>query len=398
MSPASPVSTRLVLQLRTLQWVCAALVVFATKQWLVTDLTLGIALVPVGLGLVSVAIASMRRELPSLQAALLVLDTVLLTALFAAAGGASNPFTFLYLLPVVLVGMTARPAATWGVFALAGVGYAVLFLLPADPHAHHKHNMAAHLTGMWVAYGLSGMLITWGVTQLRNALEATRELQRRTERLTSLATLAAGAAHELGSPLGTIAVIATELERTQNTSEVASNAALIRSEVERCRNILQQLSVDAGAGMGETPQTIALADLVEETIDGRSWSDRLTTTATPEHAEVRVAVGLVTQATRRLIDNAMQASPDSRVSLGLSIVADTLQIEVSDDGPGMPALTLSRATEPFFTTKPTGEGMGLGLHFVRSVAESLGGRLELESVPLQRTTATLSLPHARATP
>jgi len=320
--------------------------------------------------------------------AAIALDVLLITAVLGATSGAASPFSFLYLVPVVLSAMVLSKPASWGVLLLGVLAYASLFGAP-DPGMHHGGQMRAHLVGMWVAYAVTGSAIVYSVTRLRDALGeveaqlAESERQRdRASRLASLATLAAGAAHELATPLSTIAIAAGELP-----PESRSDAQLIRDEVERCHEILRQLSADAGTPLGEMSQRIALVDLVEEVLDGRAWAKDIELQLPDPEAIVRIPVGLVSQAIRRLLGNARDAG--GPIELRMEADDRSLRVAVSDQGKGMPPELLARATDPFFTTKP--DGMGLGLFFVTAVAERLGGRFRLES-PGKGIVALLELP------
>ncbi len=196
-----------------------------------------------------------------------MLDVLTLTGLLLTAGGPSNPFSVFYLVHVALAALLLAPRPAWLVAALTSLAFGSLFVLPAhtiEPHAMHMHHGASsmHLQGMWLAYSLAAGFVVHFVSRVASALQAREhelfELQRsavRHEKLASLSTLAAGAAHELGTPLGTIALVAKELERGLDAGSAAEalipDARLIRQEVERCREILQQMAARAGEGAGE---------------------------------------------------------------------------------------------------------------------------------------------------
>jgi two-component system sensor histidine kinase RegB len=206
-----------------------------------------------------------------------------------------------------------------------------------------------------------------------------------------LATLAAGAAHELATPLSTIFLVSRELERTATSDRTGADLRLIADEVLRCQDVLGQLSADAGEGLGEraTPQRVR-ALLVEAASPLRDT--RIQVDACDE--EVRVPARLIGQVIRRLLGNALSASrPEQNVWLRASLLPHQLTIRVEDAGLGMSPAVLERAGEPFFTTRPQGEGRGLGLYFCRSVVERLGGTFGIVSEPSRGTTVTLTLPH-----
>ena len=191
---------------------------------------------------------------------LLALDTLCLTALLALTGGPANPFTVLYLVQITLSAVILSKAWTWALGLVSAAGFGLLFAvhvrLPIFEAHHTADGFSAHLTGMWLAFAAGALLITVFIGKVSEALRkreqevlALRDRLARHERLGAIATLAAGAAHELGTPLGTIAVASKDLEyyatEISRNAEVAEDARLIRSEVERCRRILNQMSARA---------------------------------------------------------------------------------------------------------------------------------------------------------
>ena len=225
---------------------------------------------------------------------------------------------------------------------------------------------------------------------------ALQEQVSRHERLASLATLAAGAAHELGTPLGTIAVVARELERYAAglpDDAVREDAKLIRSQVERCRLILQRMSADGAEPIGEAARAVDAGSLLDE-VRGHfpeSANGSLIIEAPAGLAAV-LPVQATIQALVALVQNALDASDAGQVVLRAAGADHDIKFVVTDSGYGMPEGVLRRVAEPFFTTKEPGKGMGLGTFLVRTFAERLGGSLAFESSPGKGTTATLRLP------
>jgi two-component system, sensor histidine kinase RegB len=361
----------------------------------------------------AVAAAWARRQ-PDVQdwmlCAVMAFDVVLLTLLLYLTGGAYNPFSFLYVVHIALAAVVLRSPFTWALVALALAGFGSLFLLPAwtlgataDAGAHGEH-LRLHLQGMWVAFGVAAGFIVYFVQRVRRALSereaelvAARELTARNEKFASLATLAAGAAHELSTPLSTIAVVAKELEHQldhNGSATAVTDVRLIREQVSRCRDILQQMAADAGQGLGEISTRVAVEEVVRVATNGALAAERIVVSIT-ERARGRslqVPPRALAQALRGVLKNAVQASPADRpVYLHVDRDADVWQIEVRDRGTGMPSAILQRAGEPFFTTKSPGQGMGLGLFLTRAVLARLGGRLDIESRPGHGTTARLVL-------
>ena len=174
-------------------------------------------------------------------------------------------------------------------------------------------------------------------------------------------------------------------------SEDQSDAQVLREEVDRCREILSQMAVQVGSSPATSAAPIALEELLKHALQGVAQIPpvRLELQA----ALVRVPKDLMAQVIRSLVRNAQQASgPGQSVLLQVQAHADHVVIRIQDQGHGMSPQVLERATQPFFTTKEPGEGMGLGLFVADSVLRQLGGTLTLESAPEQGSTATLSLP------
>ncbi len=343
-------------------------------------------------------------------AAAMMVDVLTLTLLLALSGGSFNPFSALYLVHVALAAVILTPGWTWALVALGMTAFGSLFLVGGGAAAAHHGAHASgtpvdlHLYGMWLAFGLAATFIVYFIQRVRRALATrdrdlaeAREAAERGERLASLATLAAGAAHELASPLSTIAVAAKELERTLTRTaaahEVTSDARLIREQVERCRDILAQLSADAGQTLGESNEVIVLDGLLAEVV-GHAPREAVVETEIAPGVATRRYFGprrTLLQALGGLVKNAAQASPPSApVQLRAAIRGDEIEVLIEDHGTGMAREVLARAGEPFFTTKPpsgAGRGMGLGIFLARTVAERLSGGLDFESHPGRGTIA-----------
>lgn len=346
---------------------------------------------------------AMRGFAPGPRAvlALIGLDALLLTGLLAITGAGLSPFTALYLVFPVMAALVLSPAGAWG--ATAGVlgAYGLLLFVPAGEHADHPGmgGPGSHAAGMFAAVALASPFLVQTLLRTRRALTLAEEERARARaadaratRLTSLATLAAGAAHELSSPLGTIAVAAKEIERRAGECGVLDDARLIGQEVRRCRQVLDELSADVGSGAAEAARPVSVGDLVDLIVHDQPDVE-LELPQELEEVVVRLPPRLVAQAARRLLGNARDASPPGRApSLKVELDGEILRLIAEDHGEGMTPEVLARAGEPFFTTKPEGAGRGLGLWFTRSVASSVGGALTLGSRPGEGTRATLEVP------
>ena len=385
-------------RLRWLAVVCQLLLVLATE----VTAPGSVPFLPVSVLIAAVAgsnaLLATRRDLSDAAAfTVLGLDILGLTGLLALALGPSNPFTALYIVTVAIGTMVLPRGGAAGLVVTAIVAYGALFGVDQPEHHMHGQAMSLHLLGMWFAFAVAAPFVAYAITSLREALrvqeaelESVRQQVFRQERLASLATLATGAAHELATPLGTIAVAARELERHAGP-EVAADAALIREEVERCTGILRQLSVSAGHPAGDALRTVSVEELARQACRGLDEGPDVRFELGAE--SICIPLAPMVRALRGVVDNALDASPDHEpVVLRLGAVgADLVEIVVVDQGGGIPAELVGRIGEPFFTTKGD-EGMGLGVFYARSLLEQIGGGLRLEDGPERGTMVTLILP------
>jgi two-component system, sensor histidine kinase RegB len=333
-------------------------------------------------------------------AAVMALDIALLTALLYFTGGPLNPFGFLYLVQIALATVLLRAGWTWALVALSFVGYGLLLIdhqplpIPDDTRMY----------GMWVALGVASAFvvhflfrIAGALAQREDELTEARNLTARQERLASLATMAAGAAHELSTPLGTVALVAKELEHQlakHGDKQLVDDARLIREQVGRCRAILDQMAGGAGAA-GEGVETRTVDDLLDETLTGVRPSPPIERVVAPPVASLplRLPPRAISQALRSLVTNAQDASPpDQPVVIAVRASREELTVVIADKGGGMSPEVLARIGEPFYTTKVPGRGMGLGLFLARAVIESVGGNLAIDSQIGEGTRVTVTVP------
>jgi two-component system sensor histidine kinase RegB len=339
-----------------------------------------------------------------------VLDTVCLTFLLMLSGGPTNPFSLLYLVHITLSAIILTKRWTWLLGALSTLCFGLLFRvyrpIPALEMHHPEDGANLHLTGMWIGFGVAAFLVALFSGKISELLRQHEdsllrmqiELSKR-DRLASLATLSAGAAHELNTPLGTIAVVARELElfatNTARNEAIAEDSRLIRTEVDRCREILWRMSVQGAQPAAHASEAVAPDVLLADVCREIQQPDRLRVEVFSSNQSVALTVPrrAVAQALIALTRNALEAgAPDSAVLVIARQTGERFQFVVADNGRGMSQDTLRRIGEPFFTTKEPGKGMGLGTFLVRTLAEQLGGRLMFESAPQAGTRATFELP------
>ena len=315
-------------------------------------------------------------------------DVLILTALLYFTGGSTNPFVSLFLLPLTLAAAALPGRYTWAIATAAVICYSFLMVWYFPIPHQHGINFNLHVLGMWFGFVLSAILISYFAVKMSatlrerdRALALARENALRDERLVSLGTLAAGAAHELGTPLATMAVLAKDLEsECAGTPGVAEPFQVLRGQIARCKDILSQLAVSAGQARAEAGRDLALdqylAQIVEQWHNGRPAVDmRLKWEGTQPPPRI-IADQTLTQAITNILNNAADAS-EWQVEVVGHWSDSELLLEICDHGEGLSVAATSHAGEPFFTTKPPGQGLGLGLFLAQSTIRRLGGSVEL---------------------
>ena len=416
-APLQPILTLPLL--RQLRW---SAVVGQTAAVLIVTLGLGLPLpmVPifVCIGLTALSNAGLQLLRPGHGESsgnlttILAFDVVLLTGLLHFTGGPHNPFSSFYLVHVALAAV-ALPL--WGiglVSTLCCAGFGLLYFgrqvlpIPGDAVCGVGPNLplSTHLKGMLVAFVLTAGCIVIFVSRLQSILRlrerellAAKERAREQEQFAALATLAAGAAHELATPLGTIAIAAGEIVQSAsvlpNQPDLLADAQLVREEVARCRTILDRLQDQTG----DAPTLVDVTSLISEV--RKQFPNRLEIDLPATGVEICVPVFALLQALVSLVKNGFDASPpEAAVRLTVESSGDQVFFAVSDRGPGLTPEVRRHAGEPFFTTKPPGRGTGLGLFLVRLLAVRLGGTFSLEPALSGGTCARLQLPRVAFQP
>lgn len=419
MNDVSSLNLAWLLRLRWGAIVGQLIIFFAGDRLMSVSLPLAPLLFIIGIAIGSnIGLFFWARHAPSVPewtlAALMGLDSMLLTGMLYIAGGDSSPFAVLYLVNIALAGVLLRPRWTWMLMGLSITCIGALFLSQGNgialPARSQEDPKEWQFREMWLAFAIASGLIVYFVQRTmrmlrerERAAEIARQSAEKREKLASLATLAAGAAHELCSPLSTIALVSKELERqlahaaSPPSPAASADARLIRQEVERCRAILSRMAVDAGESAGEPVQTIPLEDVVSGSLAAVAGKERIELLLDPliSRKGLNAPPRALCQALGAVLTNALQASRDGgEIYLRVTSSEGQVRFAVEDRGDGMPSDVLERAGEPFFTTKEPGHGMGLGLFLTRSLLEQMGGHLELVSVTGCGTTATLVLPCA----
>ena len=338
-------------------------------------------------------------------------DVLLLTVLIYLTGGASNPFSSFYLVLIALAAMSLGVCWLAFIVALSAGAYMFIFYngLPLKgPNGIGEigcPGYGLHLQGMAVAFFLTALSIAYFVQRMyrslrsRDAALAEAETRAaRADQFSAIAVLAAGVAHELGSPLGTIAVASRELEVTLAKLPSAGpleDATLIRQEVERCRTILYRLDRRSTSGTGDAPEPCSAAMLISDLRAAMPvvLNTRLVIRDLTQGVTLHLPKQPVVQSLIILIHNACEADTSGQpVELEITHEHGQLRLTVLDRGPGMTAAAQKHAGEPFFTTKPPRQGMGLGLFLVRTLALQLGGEITHQMRESGGTSACFEFP------
>ncbi|PPD14358.1 MAG: two-component sensor histidine kinase [Methylobacterium sp.] len=342
---------------------------------------------------------------------LLGADILQLAALLYFAGGVTNPFSIFFLAPVLISAMALPPQRTivLGVLAMA----ATTFILPY--HEPLRSNVGENLAlpehfAPWLWLALQGAIIfvglyAWRIAeearQLAQALAMTELILEREQHISDLDGLAAAAAHELGTPLATIAVVAGELLHGSVKDEaLKADLQLIKEQSARCRQILAQITT-LGEPNAAPFRTVTLSGLVAEVV--ARYRDRgapITLTREGSEPEPRCLrnPGLL-YGIGNLLQNAAEFAASS-VQIHVHWNERDVTIEIRDDGPGIPAFVLERLGEPYLTSRPwddsepetgPGGGMGLGLFIAKVLLERSGASLTAENQIEPQVGATIRL-------
>ncbi len=391
-----------ILRLRWLAVLGQLAAIFVVANGLEFDFEVVACLVVVGLSaainlVLQVAFNPMQRLEPAYAAGLLALNIVELAALLFLTGGLQNPFSFLFLAPV-LISATALPTRltiALGALAVACAAALVFFHLPLPWEGDEPVALPpVYLFGVWLsillAIGVTSLYaiqVTEDTRKLSDALAATELVLTREQHLTQLDGLAAAAAHELGTPLATIFLISRELEKTVPAdSPIASDLKTLREQTQRCRDILgkiTQLSA-TGAPFDRMPMSTLIEELVAPHRDfGVAIKIRIAVAAAREPVGTRNPA--ILYGVGNILENAVDFARKA-VEVNAWWNNETVEIVISDDGPGFAPDILKRIGEPYLSRRRGSEdpqggrrGLGLGVFIARTLLERTGARVSFRN-------------------
>jgi len=391
-----------ILRLRWLAVLGQLAAIFIVVQGLEFDLPIAPCLVLVSLSAVvnlglQIAFNPMERMEPVYAAALLALNIVELAALLYFTGGLQNPFSFLFLAPV-LISATALPVRftiALGLLAVACASALGFFYLPLPWDSEEPLVLPPiYLLGVWlsivlaiVVTSLYAFQVTEESRKLSDALAATELVLAREQHLTQLDGLAAAAAHELGTPLSTIVLISRELERTlTGNGQEAADIKTLREQAQRCRDILAKITQLSSTGAPF--DHMKLSTLIEETVAphrdfGVAIKVRIAVAATKEPVGTRNPA--ILYGVGNILENAVDFAR-SEVEVNAWWNAETVEVVISDDGPGFAPEIIKRIGEPYLSRRRNAEesqsehgGLGLGVFIARTLLERTGANVSFSN-------------------
>jgi two-component system sensor histidine kinase RegB len=346
-------------------------------------------------------------------------DVLAITAILYFTGGATNPIAWFFLLPLIITATVLPQYYTWYMVIFTSGCYTILMgfyeplpdIQPMTLHgdlAHRmpmvveSHGLELHVFGMWFGFVFSAVLVAYFVVEMANTLRERerhlaeiREQTLRNERVVALGTLAAGAAHEMGTPLGTMAILIREIESEcdcADNQDLRDKMKILREQVVRCKKALSVMSATAGEMRAEAGHVMPLVSYLDDIVE--SWRrQRLNTKLDYQKSGPLPAFILaeqtLTHALVNILNNAADVSPQG-IELIVRWDRRRVTLLIMDHGPGIAPTVSERLGKAPVSTKEQGLGVGLFLAF--ATIERLGGRIEMAPRPEGGTCTTLVLP------
>lgn len=346
------------------------------------------------INVVTAMAAQPQRVMGDREAVLqLSLDIAQMSALLALVGGTANPFALILIAPPTLAAATLplRPVWVLGVMASVASMLLVVVNLPypgwtSDGTVSLQFRLVAGVANV-VGIALIASYVRQSVEEAARmalALDVTQKVLAREQRLSALGALAAAAAHELGTPLATISIVSKEMAREAVNPQVKEDAELLMSQADRCREILQRLAATPDKATDAVHERLSLRQLVQEVIEPHANASKevrveaiVTGAKDVKTPDIR-RLPEITHAFTTFVENAVDFAR-SEILVSARFDADSISIEVRDDGPGFAPEILAKLGEPYVTSRPGAEGsrtghigMGLGFFISKTLLERTG--------------------------
>ncbi len=363
----------------------------------------------------------------------LTIDVFAIASLLYLTGGASNPITWVFLLPLIITAIMLPQSYVWYMVILTTSMYTILIAynipLPSiEPHmpnpetlhsrmmqaemlqqAHamsDKHYFSLHMFGMWFGFVFSAGLVAFFVVELAKTLRVqertlaeARESALRDERVVALGTLAASAAHDMGTPLGTMAIVAHELEQEypiHRFPDLHEKMLLMQQQIDRCKQALSVMSASAGEMRAESGRVMLLTEYIDDVIN--QWRThkpgaKLCFFINPcVAAEAKIiAERTLTHSIINILNNAAEATPSEKgIEFHASWDLEQAIFRIRDYGPGFPAEIAEFAgKQPVLSKK---QGLGVGLFLTSSTIKRLGGTIKFANIDSGGASVEIMLP------
>lgn len=341
-------------------------------------------------------------------------DVLVIAAILFFTGGATNPLAWFFLLPLIIAATVLTQEYTWYMVFFTSGCYTLLMgfyqplpdIQPVTLHteagmvAHsimQGNDLKLHVFGMWFGFVFSAVLVAYFVVEMANTLRErdrrlaeVREQNLRSERVVALGTLAAGAAHEMGTPLGIMAILIHEIEGDYVSStnrDLRQKMSILKEQLARCKKALSVMSASAGEIRAESGSLMSLEAYLDSVVE--TWRrQQLNKNLIFRKSGVRPAPNILAEQTLtmsliNILNNAAEVSPEG-VELIVKWGVDRIDISILDQGPGIAPAVSDRIGKVPVSTKDQGLGVGLFLAF--ATIERLGGRIEL--VPRAKKVGT----------
>jgi len=364
------------------------------------------------------------------------IDVLSIAGLLYLTGGASNPITWVFLLPLIITAIMLPQSYAWYMVILTTSMYSILIAfnvpLPSiEPHMpnpgllhpspvmmandetmrqlhaisdNHYYNL--HMFGMWFGFVFSAGLVAFFVAELakmlknrERSLAEARENALRDERVVALGTLAASAAHDMGTPLGTIAIVVHELIKdypVYQYPEINEKMGILENQVNRCKEALSLMSASAGGMRAESGKVMLVSDYIDNVL--YQWRSHKPTAKLQLNIDPGIAVDAqliaertLTHALINVLNNAAEASdPERGIEFYVSWSLDELTIKIRDFGPGFPDELVKFIGKQPVNSK--NKGLGVGLFLAHSTIHRMGGKIHLNNLETGGACVEINLP------